>query len=950
MKPTPTTHRSLHLKLRSSALVLMTLIIHQLCAAFVVDGVNYIVTDNIARTAFVKNLTQDFNAQEGQITIPNVFVLNDTHYWVIGVWARAFENSTVLTSINLESEYLEVRDYAFLNCTNLQSVKFKLPTSSFDKKTFGVGAFSGCTSLTNIIDLQIEEISDEMFLNCKSLTDCPFLAGAKAIGKKSFAGCSSMTAIFLPSSLRSLGDSAFADCKSLEHIVVNDNKSLELNASMVFAGCDKVNSIICLSIVPPKLINANLFETSQYDSVRLLVPPSALEAYRHAQGWGQFKHIETLPYDFAVNGIYYLITDDHEVTVTHQLHILPTKPKSDITLPETVTHDGENYKVTHIGDSAYCNDSTLKYLNLPESITSIGASAFSGCATLYQTNLRSVSHIGSQAFKGCTELGTITADNLQTIGDSAFAGCTNIQSLHFPNRIKQIGSMAFAGCKNLKSIMLKDRISSLSMGDGAFAGCSALVQITSLPMTPPLVDNPQAFDNAHYSTITISTPHSSSSLYNSDSFWQRFTTHNKLNYDFEHNDLYCLLLSNHPEVAIIDAKDNYTGIKVPSIITHLGKDYQVTEIGDRAFASVSSPWVALPNSVKKIGSNAFFSSHITDISLGDSVVSIGSQAFASSKIRELHIPKTTTKIGREAIILCDNLESIQIDPDNPIYDSRDNCNALIETSTNRLLLGCKKSTIPPTVQSIADSAFFFCNISNIEIPQSLASIGNAAFMGSKLTSLELSGSSLHHMGLFAFAGSELKSVHISTTSLDSISAGAFALCSDLEEVILSSNIRRIGFEAFAHCAKLQHITIPNSVDTVDIFAFMWARSLETVTLGSGVKYIGTQAFDSPWPLSHALTSVTCFATTPPIMQLPDCFNSSYATATLYVPSSSLNTYRNNRDWSQFKNIQPVTSGIDDQLGDTNQDERSPQYDLMGRPVDNNYHGIIIRDGKVYINR
>ena len=500
-----------------------------------------------------------------------------------------------------------------------------------------------------------------------------------------------------------------------------------------------------------------------------------------------------------------------------------------------------------------------------------------------------------------------------------------------------------------KSITLKDSISSLSMGDEAFAGCSALVQITSLPMTPPQVDNPRAFDNAHYYNITITTPHSSSDLYSSDSFWKRFTKHNKLNYDFEHDDFYCLLLNN-PEVAIIGAKGHYNGIIVPSIITHFGRNYQVTEIGDGAFAYQSRPSAALPNTVKKIGSQAFFNSQISNISLGDSVVSIGSQAFASSKIRELHIPKTTTKIGREAIILCDNLESIQIDPDNPIYDSRDNCNALIETSTNRLLLGCKKSTIPPTVQSIADSAFFFCNISNIEIPQSLASIGNAAFMGSKLTSLELSGSSLHHMGLFAFAGSELKSVHISTTSLDSISAGAFALCSDLEEVILSSNIRKIGFEAFAHCAKLQHITIPNSVDTVDFFSFTWARSLETVTLGSGVKYIGTQAFDSPWPLSHALTSVTCFATTPPIMQLPDCFNSSYATATLYVPSSSLNTYRNNRDWSQFKNIQPVTSGIDDQLGDTNQDERSPQYDLMGRPVDNNYHGIIIRDGKVYINR
>ena len=224
--------------------------------------------------------------------------------------------------------------------------------------------------------------------------------------------------------------------------------------------------------------------------------------------------------------------------------------------------------------------------------------------------------------------------------------------------------------------------------------------------------------------------------------------------------------------------DEYSGsVTIPASVTYSGKTYSVTSIGKRAFRGCCGlTAVEIPNSVTSISEGAFVSCHgLTAVEIPNSVTSIGAEAFEDCRgleavsignsvsfigfgvfwdcrgLTAVEIPNSVTTIGDFAFAGCVGLNTIKVQSGNQTYDSRDNCNAIIETASNMLRIGCKCTLIPSTVTSIGNYAFIGCSgLTAVEIPNSVTSIGDSAFEGCRgLTAVEIPNS-VTSIGKLAF--------------------------------------------------------------------------------------------------------------------------------------------------------------------------------------------------------
>lgn len=325
----------------------------------------------------------------------------------------------------------------------------------------------------------------------------------------------------------------------------------------------------------------------------------------------------------------------------------------------------------------------------------------------------------------------------------------------------------------------------------------------------------------------------------------------------------------------------YSGdVMIPEAVGYMDQSFIVTRIGNYAFAwSPSLTSVSIPNSVKTIGNYAFYQcSGLTALTIPNSVTDIGGCAFRDcTGLTSLIIPKSVTSIDQYVIQGCSGLSTITVENGNSRYDSRDNCNAIIDTENNSLVFGCNKSTIPNSVTSICMYAFMDCTgLTNLTIPNSVNTIEDYAFYGcSGLTTLTIPNSVTIIGGCSFYRCSGLTTLTI-PNSVTSIGSSAFSGCSGLSSIIVESGNTRydsrndcnaiintysnsleagcnntvipntvtsIGWGAFQDCTSLTNLTIPESVTSINGNAFYGCSSLMSLSIPSSVTYIGSNAFD-----------------------------------------------------------------------------------------------------------
>ena len=336
-----------------------------------------------------------------------------------------------------------------------------------------------------------------------------------------------------------------------------------------------------------------------------------------------------------------------------------------------------------------------------------------------------------------------------------------------------------------------------------------------------------------------------------------------------------------------------------------------TQIASYALRLQPLSQVTFPKSLLEISNDAFYGcDKLIEITFNDSLKYIGERAFAACDLNRIIIPASVCKIGDRAFTSDAYYyredyhlpEYISVDPNNKFYDSRNDCNAVIESATNTIIQGSNNTVIPPTVTHIGDYAFYGYAKEHIDIPSSVKSIGKHAFDYSNFENISLPNS-VTNIEEDAFQFSNLKHITI-PDSIKTIKEGTFWCCSSLKSVYLSSSIDTISECAFYDC-DIQSLVLPDNIKYIGGNAFS-SNTLRTITINRGVDLSNCDGSYTPATFgSTDSMSIYCYKKPrEDNMKLSsEAFDmEAMEKSTLYVPCGTELEYRQTEGWKNFLNI------------------------------------------------